>query len=150
MKPTDLHYEFYVLATPEQVWDTLVSPDGVKAIYGGCVIESTFREGDPIRYIGPGADGDKTIHVYGVILQCEQAKTLSFTHFVGDSYHPGQERYESRIIYRLEPAGASTKLTLTHDRWHENDPSYDNSAKAWWMILSSTKTPIETGRPLAF
>ncbi|MFE5322368.1 SRPBCC domain-containing protein [Paenibacillus sp. NPDC056579] len=146
----DLYYEFYVAGTPEQVWEALVSPEGVKAVYAGCVIESTFEAGASIQYVGPGNLGDRTVHVYGTILACEPNKTLSFTHYVGESYYEGQERYESRITYRIEPAGVSTKLMLTHDQWHEEDPSYKNTVSAWWFLLSSTKTWIETGKPLTW
>lgn len=146
----DLYYEFYVGGTPEQVWDALVSVEATKAIYFGSVIESTFEIGAPFRYVGPGAEGDDTVHVYGTVLAYEPARTFSITHFVGESYYPGLPRYESRISYRLEPAGGCTKLTLTHDQWNENDPSYANSQKAWWMILSNTKTYVETGKVLAF
>lgn len=146
----DLYYEVYAAGTPERVWEALVSPEAVQAIYSGCVIQSTFENGASIQYVGPGKAGDQTVHVYGQILEHEPNRTLSFTHYVGESYYEGQPRYESRITYRIEPAGASTKLTLTHDRWHPDDPSYSNSANAWWFLLSSTKTWIESGKPLAY
>jgi uncharacterized protein YndB with AHSA1/START domain len=150
MTTKEMYYEFYVAGTLQQVWDALVSSEGTKAVYAGCVIESTFEAGSPIQYIGPGADGDRTVHVYGSILAYEPRKKLSFTHYVGDSYYAGQEKYESRITYTLEPIDSCTKLTLTHDQWKEGDPSYKNSAAAWWMLLSSTKTFVETGKPLSF
>lgn len=144
----DLYYEFYIGGTPEQVWETLVSEEATKAIYWGSVIESTFEIGSPIRYVGPGVDGDQTVHVYGTILAYEPARALSFTHFAGESYHPGHKRYESRISYQLEACGKNTKLTMIHDQWHPEDPAYANSGTAWWMVLSSTKTLVETGKAL--
>jgi hypothetical protein len=41
-------------------------------------------------------------------------------------------------------------LTLIHDQWKEGDLSYENSDKAWWMILNNTKTLVETGSTLNF
>lgn len=144
----ELHYEFYIGGTPEQVWDTLISPEGTKQIYYGSVIRSTFKEGDLLEYVGPGTDGDETIHVYGTLLEFTPHKALRFTHKVGPSYYKDQERYESRISWLLEPAYGCTKLTLIHDGWHPDDPSYPGSSSAWWHILSNTKTLVETGRTL--
>ena len=146
----ELHYEFYIDGTPEQVWETLISPEGTKQIYYGSVIRSTFKEGELLEYIGPGADGDETLHVYGTLLEFTPQKALRFTHQVGVSYHKGHERYESRISWLLEPVGGTTKLTLIHDEWHPEDPSYAGSTSAWWQILSNTKTLVETGRTLDF
>ncbi|WP_028546744.1 SRPBCC domain-containing protein [Paenibacillus taiwanensis] len=147
---SELYYELYIAGSLEQVWDTIVSPAGTKAIYGGCIIESTFEKGAPFAYVGPGADGDNTVHVFGNILEYEPGHVFSITHKVGPSYYAGVERYGSRITYRLEAVGTCTKLELRHDQWHDQDPSYRNSARAWWMVLSSMKTLIETGKPLAF
>ena len=41
-------------------------------------------------------------------------------------------------------------LILIHDQWKEVDPYYENSNKAWWMILNNTKTLVETGSTLDF
>jgi uncharacterized protein YndB with AHSA1/START domain len=60
----ELRYEFYIGATPEKVWETFVS-EGTRQTFFGCVIHSTFEAGAPFEYVGPGADGDETVHVYG-------------------------------------------------------------------------------------
>lgn len=146
---TDLKYVFYIAGTPEDVWKALISPEGTKQIFYGSVIKSTFQVGDPLEYVGPGADGDETVHVYGNVLEYEPNQVLRFTHFAGKSYTQGdKEEYESRISYLLEPVGACTKLTLIHDQWQEGDPHYEASDAAWWMILSNTKTLVETGKTL--
>ncbi|KGE19121.1 SRPBCC domain-containing protein [Paenibacillus wynnii] len=146
----ELKYEFYIGATPEKVWEHLISPDSTKQIYYGSVIRSSFKEGELLEYIGPGAEGDETLHVYGKILEFSPHKALRFNHKVGPSYLKGGENYESRISYLLDPVGGCTKLTLIHDEWHPDDPSYAGSESAWWQIMSNTKTLIETGRTLDF
>jgi uncharacterized protein YndB with AHSA1/START domain len=144
----NLCYEIYIAATPAQVWNTLVDPEYVKQIYYGSVIESSFRVGEPISYVGPGLEGDQTTHIYGTVLAYEPNKKFSFTHFTGKVYQAETEKYESRVTYELEQVGQSTKLTLVHDEWEDNDPSYAGSQNSWPMILSNTKTLIETGRTL--
>ncbi|WP_068502479.1 SRPBCC domain-containing protein [Paenibacillus kribbensis] len=146
----ELKYEFYIGGTPEQVWASLVSPEYVQQIYYGSIIRSSFKEGELLEYVGPGAEGEETIHVYGTLLEYAPLKALRFTHKVGPSYLKGQENYESRISWLLEPVGGCTKLSLIHDEWHPDDPSYGPSDSAWWHILSNIKTLIETGHTLDF
>ena len=147
----DLKYHFYIAGTPEEVWKALISPEGTKQIYYGSVILSTFQVGDLLEYVGPGVDGDKTLHVYGNVLEYEPNQVLRFTHYPGKSYLKDDDHaFESRISYFLEPIGSCTKLTLIHDQWKEGDSTYENSEKDWWMILSNTKTLVETGNVLDF
>jgi len=144
----ELRYDFYIGATPDKVWEHLISPAYTKQIYYGSVIRSSFKVGELLEYIGPGADGDNTLHVYGEILEFSPQKALRFTHQVGPSYLKGGDNYKSRISWLLEPVGGSTKLTLIHDNWDLDDPSYAGSDTAWPQIMSNTKTLIETGKTL--
>ncbi|MDP5276001.1 SRPBCC family protein [Chengkuizengella axinellae] len=144
----DLNYEFYIDATPEEVWHTLVSPEGTRKSFFGCVINSTFKVGDPYEYVGPGNEGDETVQVYGTILFYEPHKVLSYTEHPGPSYQVKHKELESRVTFTLEPVGGCTKLTLENDQWTENHPAYENSKKHWWMMLSNIKTVTETGKSL--
>ncbi|EJR64134.1 hypothetical protein IIO_02033 [Bacillus cereus VD115] len=146
----NLMYEFYIAGSPEEVWKTLTSPEGTKQIYYGSIIRSTFQVGDPLEYVGPGLDGDETVHVYGNVLEYEPNQVLQFTHYPGKSYMIDDRAFESRISYILKPIGSCTKLILIHDQWKEDDPYYENSNKAWWMILNNIKTLVETGSTLDF
>ncbi|HDX9613801.1 TPA: SRPBCC family protein [Bacillus toyonensis] len=146
----NLMYEFYIASSPEGVWKTLTSPEGTKQIYYGSIIRSTFQVGDLLEYVGPGLDGDETVHVYGNVLEYEPNQLLQFTHYPGKSYMIDDRAFESRISYILKPIGSCTKLTLIHDQWKEDDPYYENSNKAWWMILNNIKTLVETGSTLDF
>ncbi|MEK8211682.1 SRPBCC domain-containing protein [Paenibacillus sp. FSL L8-0463] len=146
----ELKYQFYIGGTPAQVWDSLVSPDKVQQIYYGSTIHSSFTAGEPLKYIGPGADGPDTLHVYGTVLEFSPEQAFRFTHKVGPSYLKGGEPHESRISWLLEPVGGCTKLTLIHDQWHPDDPSYGPSESSWWQILSNIKTLVETGSTLDF
>src|SRR5690554_471089 len=80
-----LEYVFYIDTKPEQVWEVLVNPEqSFKAFMGG-VIRSTYQVGDDIEFVGPGADGEKTVHIYGKILQFEPNRILSYTDHPGPS-----------------------------------------------------------------
>lgn len=146
----DLVYHYYIGASPERVWEVLVSDEGVRAVFFGCTIRSGWQIGDDLAYIGPGNDGDETVHVYGKLLALEPARTLSYTEHPGPSYNSGHEQLETRVTFTLEPAGGCTKLTLVNDQWTEGHPSYPNTREHWPMILSNIKTYAETGKTLDF
>nr|WP_243735180.1 SRPBCC domain-containing protein [Paenibacillus turpanensis] len=146
-----MKYEFYIGAAPEVVWDTLVSPEGTKKTFFGCVIRSaSFQEGEDYAYVGPGADGDETVHVYGRLLKVVPNEELSYLEHPGPSYHENHAELESRVTFRLEQVGGCTKLTLVNDQWTPEHPSFENTKIHWWMILSNIKTVAETGKTLDF
>jgi hypothetical protein len=69
------------------------------------VIQSTFNKGDAIKFIGPGKEGDETVHVYGKILDFEPNKIFSYTEHHGPSYNPDHASLETRITFRLDEVG---------------------------------------------
>ncbi|ASS73687.1 polyketide cyclase [Tumebacillus algifaecis] len=146
----DLNYEFYIGADKERVWEVLVSPEGTRHTFFGCVINSTFEVGAPFAYVGPGSDGEETVHVYGTILAYEPQKLLSYYEHPGPSYSADHEKLQSRVTFSLEQVGGCTKLTLVNDQWTEGHPSHENAKQHWWMILSNIKTFAETGKTLDF
>jgi uncharacterized protein YndB with AHSA1/START domain len=146
----ELKYEFYIDAGLEQVWNTLVSPEGTRKTLFGCVLNSTFEVGDSFEYVGPGSEGEHTVHVHGKILAYEPQKVLSYLEHPGPSYNPNHAELESRVTVNLETVGTCTKLTLVNDQWTANHPSFKNTEGHWWMILSNIKTYTETGRTLNF
>jgi len=144
----DLKYVLYIGAKPEEVWQALISPEGTKAIFFGCILDSTFEVGAPYAYIGPGNDGDQTVHVYGNILAFEPNKLMSYTEHPGPSYREKHAELETRVTLTLEEVGNSTKITLVNDQWPADHPSYENTKESWPMILSNIKSYVETGKTL--
>lgn len=146
----DLKYELYVGAKPEDVWKAFLSEEGTKAIFFGSVLRSTFEVGARYEYVGPGNDGDETVHVYGEVLAFEPYRLMSYTEHPGPSYRDNHAELTTRITMTLEPVGDCTKLTLVNDQWPEGHPSYESTKASWPMIMSNFKTFIETGRTLDF
>lgn len=145
-----LDYVIYVNATPEKVWEALVSPEGTKAAFFASELESSFEVGAPFEYVGPGNDGERTVHVYGTIQACEPGRKLAYLEHPGPSYRERHAELESRVTFELAESGSTTKLTLVNDEWSENHPAFDNASGAWPMVLSSIKTWCETGKTLDF
>ncbi|EGL19993.1 MULTISPECIES: SRPBCC domain-containing protein [unclassified Paenibacillus] len=144
----DLIYHFYIDGSPEQVWDVFVTPEKTRKIFFDCVIDSSYVPGESIRYIGPGNDGEQTVHIYGEVLEYEPNRILSYTEHPGPSYYPNHAEITTRVTIKLEPVGGCTKLTLINDEWVDNHPSYEKADPAWWMLLSAIKTFVETGKKL--
>jgi len=150
MTMEDLTYVTYVAAKPEEVWNAFLSPEGTKAVFFGSVLRSTFEIGSRYEYVGPGSEGDETVHVYGTVLEFEPYRLMSFTEHAGPSYRDNHAELETRMTLTLEPMGGCTKLTLVNDKWPDNHPSYESTKQSWPMILSNMKTYIETGKTLDF
>ncbi|MGG1662761.1 SRPBCC family protein [Brevibacillus sp. NRS-1366] len=146
----DLRYDFYIAAKPEDVWHALVSDEGVSNIFFGCTIRSTFQVGDELAYVGPGNDGDQTVHVYGKLLEFEPNRVISYLEHPGPSYYENHADLKTRVTITLEPVGKCTKLVLINDQWQADHPSHANASKHWPMILSNLKTYAETGKTLDF
>jgi uncharacterized protein YndB with AHSA1/START domain len=147
----DLNYVFYIAAPPEEIWKLFINPEDTRKIMYGCRIRSTFEPGESIEFVGPGSDGDHTVHIYGQVLDYEPNRLLSYIEHPGASYHLNHSELTSRITFRLETVGACTKLSLTNDQWTSHHPSHDEAVRSWPMILiSNIKTWAETKRTLDF
>ncbi|GGH72781.1 SRPBCC family protein [Paenibacillus silvae] len=145
-----LKYEFYINAGKEEVWNALISPEGTRSSFVGCELRSNFQPGQPFAYVGPGNDGPETVHVYGEILEFEPLSRLGYREHPGPSYHSNHAEQHSRVLFQLETVGECTKLTLSNDEFTDNYPSIANAQNSWWMILSSIKTWVETGKTINF
>ncbi len=145
----DLHFEIYIAATPQRVWDALTQPASVAQLYFGSRLETSFAPGSPYHYVGPDGKGKEVVHVEGTVVACEPGALLQLTHQAGAVWRTGPKVYRSRIAYALKDLGFATKLAITHDQWEEGDPGHRHNAEGWMLFLSSIKSYIETGKPLA-
>jgi uncharacterized protein YndB with AHSA1/START domain len=142
-------YSIYIAAPRQRVWDAFIDDEDVRAVWYGCVLETTLRPGDPYSYVGPGADGERTVHVTGEILEADAPAGLRMTESPGPSYNPGGEVRTSRMSFRFEAMGPElTKLGVVDDEWSEGNPAYESTKDTWPMLFSSLKSYLETGKPI--
>jgi uncharacterized protein YndB with AHSA1/START domain len=144
----DLTYYYYIGAKPEDVWQVLISDEGVRQTLFGSTIRSTFQVGDDLAYVGPGSEGDETVHLYGKVLAFEPNHTFSYSEHPGPAYNPNHAELETKVTFTLEAVGEITKLTLVNDHWSANHPSYASVQQQWPVILCNIKTYAETGKTL--
>jgi uncharacterized protein YndB with AHSA1/START domain len=137
---TPLHFVFYIAAPPEKVWDGFVSRESNRILFMGAELEADLKPGGPMNWVGTGPDGKRVTYVHGEVIKSEPPKLLQYTFAIGPS-----ETF-SRVTVELTPETEATKVSLTHDRWAEDDGAYASSADGWPRILSRLKTLIETGK----
>ena len=137
---TPLKYVFYIAATPEKVWDGFLSPESNRIIFGGAEFQADLKPGGSIAWISPGPDGKLVSYVRGKVLRCDPPKVFQYT------FAMGQADKESRAMIELVPETEATKVSVTHDEWADDDPTYSACADGWPRILSRLKTLLETGK----
>jgi uncharacterized protein YndB with AHSA1/START domain len=137
---TALHFVFYIAAPPNKVWQGFVSPESNRILFMGAELEVDLKPGGPITWVGTGPDGKRTTYVHGEVLQADPPRLLQYTFAFGSSSKV------SRVTVELVPETEATKVSVTHDRWGDDDTAYTSSADGWPRILSRLKTLIETGK----
>ena len=148
MKDTVVTIISYIDARPETVWDALISPKGLWKAWYGAWITSSFKVGEKIEFLGPGLEGEETVHIYGEMLAFDPNKIFSYTEHPGPSYKPDHANLHCRISWNFDPAGECTKLTLVIDQWSEHHYSLPTAFNDWSMVCSILKSFIESGKIL--
>jgi uncharacterized protein YndB with AHSA1/START domain len=138
-------YTIYIASTPEKVWEALTSAELSRKYFFGNAVEIELKVGG--KYIVRQPDG--ALHISGEVLACEPPRKLTFTFNV--NWPALIEKLGPTLVsYDIEPAGDAVRLTMTesHDR-PLSDDILSGGREGWPAILSSLKSLLETGRPLA-
>ncbi len=138
-------YELYIAAPPEQVWKGLIDADSTKQYVYGTRLQSTLKQGAPYAYLG---DGDFKV-VDGRILEIEPGNRLVMTWSAHWDDAVSKDA-PSRVTYQLTQINpTTTKLNLVHDDFADETATYTGSVAGWPLMLSSLKSLLETGKPIA-
>ena len=136
-------YAIHIATTPEKLWQALTSDEFMRKYWGEFRMESDWKTGSPVKYFT--ADG--AFYSQGEILESDPPNTLSYTW-----PEPEGEKREvlpERLVWEITPSGPGTvKLKLTHDRLTEE--FYQGVSEGWPAVLSSLKSLLEMGTPLAY
>jgi uncharacterized protein YndB with AHSA1/START domain len=137
---TPLKFIFYIAATQEKVFEGFVSPESNRIIFSGAEFQADFKPGGALAWVGPGPDGKPMNYVQGEVLRFDPPKVFQYTFAMNPNGKP------SRATIELVPETDATKVTVTHDDWADDDPTYAACADGWPRILSRLKTLLETGK----
>jgi uncharacterized protein YndB with AHSA1/START domain len=143
-KPTTV-YVIYIASTPKKIWQALTTAEFSREYFFGNAVEVELRIGG--AYIVRAPDG--SLHISGEVIECDPPRKLAVTFNVN---WPAliEKLGPTLVTYEIEPAGDAVKLTMTesHDR-PLSDDILSGGRSGWAAILSSLKSLLETGKPLA-
>jgi uncharacterized protein YndB with AHSA1/START domain len=137
-------YVTYIATTAKRLWEALTSAEFTERYMFGRRVESTWKVGAPVRYIGR----EGTLSDSGEVLECDPPRRLVFTWRVEFDDALRREGY-SKVTFELETLGGEVKLTVIHDDLHDGSGVLKGISMGWPKALSSLKSLLETGRPLA-
>jgi uncharacterized protein YndB with AHSA1/START domain len=144
-KPLAYSYDIFIGAPVGKVWRGLVDGEMTRQYVYGTRLETKLEKGAPYAYLG---DGDFKV-VDGEILDVQPEKRLVMTWSAHWDDKVTKDR-ASRVTYELSAAGpATTKLHVVHDDFETETATYVGSIEGWPAMMSSLKSLLETGKPLA-
>ena len=138
-------YTIYIASTAEKVWQGLTSAEFSRKYFFGNSVEVDLRVGG--AYIVRTPDG--ALHISGEVIECDPPRRLTITWNV--NWPALVEKLGPTLVtYEIEQAGDAVKLTMlqSHDRTISDD-ILSGGRQGWPAILSSLKSVLETGQPLA-
>jgi uncharacterized protein YndB with AHSA1/START domain len=138
-------YTIYIASTPEKVWQALTTAEFSRKYFFGNAVEVDRKVGGP--YVVRTPDG--ALHISGEVIEYDPPRKLTITFNV--NWPELIEKLGPTLVsYEIEPAGDTVKLTMlqSHDR-DISDDILSGGRQGWPAILSSLKSLLETGQPLA-
>lgn len=147
MAATTHLYEIFIRAPRETVWEALTNPELTARYFFHTRLESSFRPGEPFRYVLEDNDADA---VDGVIETFEPPRRLVMTwHVLYDEEMSAEP--PSRVEWTLHPAnddGSVTRVTLRHGDLALSPKTWANVQLGWVAVIDGLKTMLETGESL--
>jgi len=138
-------YVIYVASTPEQVWQALTSSEFTRKYFWQRDVELEPKPGGAFALRLP----DGRINVRGKVIAYDPPRKLSVTWQV-EWPEDFRKLPECLVTYEVAQAGEAVRLTMTESHsWDVPDAILSGGRSGWPAILSSMKSLLEGGRPLA-
>ena len=138
-------YVTYIASTPERVWDALTRPEFTRQYFFGRTIEIEPKQGGSFILRMP----DGRVDVKGSVVTWDPPRRLAVTWLV-DWIEDMRNLPECLVSYDIAQAGEAVRLTMTEaHQWDVPDDLLSGGRAGWPAILSSLKSVLETGKPLA-
>ena len=150
-------YTTYIRTTPERLWQALTEPAFTRR-WWHATFETDWKVGSPMVWDNYGviiADPEQ------IVLESDPYRRLAytwhtFTPELNERRQYGDELFaklsserRSRVTFDIEPVGDMVKLTVLHDDFEPGSTAATMVRNGWPVVLSSLKTLLETGEPLA-
>jgi uncharacterized protein YndB with AHSA1/START domain len=134
-------YRVTIQATPEQIWEAIITPEFTARYFHGARITVT-----PQRYLSIGTDDS----VWGdaAVLEFDPPRRLVHG---WDSRYSAELAQEptSRVTWEIIPrSGRETDLTVTHDQLEQSPKTAASvSGPGWTGVLTGLKSVLEGAGP---
>ncbi len=144
MSKPEFVYVTYIKTTPEKLWHALTDKEFTEKYWFCCSLTSDWKVGSRMHM-----DQDGEVKNECVILEFDAPRRLSYS---WQSVFDEEMRKEkpSRVTYVIEPSYDGVKLTVTHEGFAADSKTLPSISTGWPLVLSSLKSILETGKPLAF
>ncbi|HEY8334191.1 MAG TPA: SRPBCC family protein [Tardiphaga sp.] len=145
MSKPEFVYTTFINTTPEKLWHALTDTAFTERYWFGCSLQSDWKVGSPMQMTRDGQIMNEC-----VILESDPPRRLSYSWLTVFDDDMKQER-PSRVTFVLEPTTrGAVKLTVTHEGFAAGSKTLPSISEGWPLVLSSLKSILETGQPLAF
>jgi DNA-binding transcriptional ArsR family regulator/uncharacterized protein YndB with AHSA1/START domain len=157
MEKPEFVYTTYIRTTPERLWQALTEPAFTRR-WWQTTLETDWTVGSPMTWNNHGiiiADSEQ------VVLESDPYRRLAytwhtFTPELNERVQLSDEAFaklagerRSRVAFDIEPLGEMVRLTVVHDGFEPGSTAATMVRNGWPVFLSSLKTLLETGEPLA-
>lgn len=144
MSKSEFVYTIFIKTTPEELWRALTDKAFTESYWFNCSLVSDWKVGSPMTM----QKGGKIVNE-GTVLESDPPRRLSYSWLSVFDDDMRKER-PSRVTYVIEQEHGAVKLTVTHEGFAEGSKTLPSVSAGWPLVLSSLKSILETGKPLAF
>jgi uncharacterized protein YndB with AHSA1/START domain len=137
-------YVIIIRTTAEKCWDALTKPEFTKAYWSGTSQHSAWTKGAPWEIRTPDGRTWDT----GEIIEIDRPRKIVLT-WRNEHFPEMKAEGHTTLTYELVETAGEVRLTLTHEIDLPNSKVIGAVSGGWPSVLSSLKTLLETGEPLA-
>jgi DNA-binding transcriptional ArsR family regulator/uncharacterized protein YndB with AHSA1/START domain len=155
MERPEFVYTTYIRTTPERLWQALTEPSFTRR-WWQTTFETEWTVGSQMIWDNNGiviADPEQIVlesNPFSRLAYTWHTFTPAFNERMGDELAAKLSRERrSRVSFDIEPVGEMVKLTVVHDDFEPGSTVVTMVRNGWPILLSSLKTLLETGEPLA-
>ena len=137
-------YVIYIRTTQQKLWEALLTPEFQRAYWFGMHQDCAWKKDSEWKMIFP----DGRVADAGQVLEIDPPKRVVIKW--RNEFRPElKAEGASRATYELEAVGDTVKLTVTHEIDKTGSQFIQAVSGGWPKVLSSLKSLLETGKPLA-